>query len=1111
MTMLQQNTAPTAPRFLRSVRLDQDLSAANTLKGYVVTPQVRSVLRRIITALKVEGTARAWTLTGPYGTGKSAFALYLSRLLQEFDGEAWHLLVQTDGVLALELGQVLPRPLLPMALTLRRAPLGVVLLEGVLSLATRLPGAAALVDSVTASLADAQSSSDSRTVMRHVASLKTKAVEAGYGGLLIVLDELGKGLEYEARHGGGDIYLLQELAEVAARSTAAPLLLVGVLHQGFEQYSEHLLASARKEWGKIQGRFEDVAFLEPPEQQMRLAAQALALLSPLPSQALRMQAQGAAQALIELGQAPKAIASHELAAQAAPLHPAALAVLPSLFRRFAQNERSLFAFLLSGEPHAVLQQWQARQQLIRLADLFDYFSVNLLSSLARQAFARRWIEVVDALEREPELAPLDIEILKTVGLLGILGDVGPLSATYEMICVALHDVEEHSAVRAGLDRLQEKSLVVYRRYNQSYRVWEGSDIDVEGRLEEGRRIVSVNLSLSETLARYLPRRPLVARRHSFETGTLRYFEVQYADSPPTLNTLKVQSGGQGILLCALPTNVEGVDAFVRWAESPEVTAREDLLIAVPRGLHTLREAATEVRTLYWLKDTVLELRDDRVARREVSERLAHLEALLMGGVEQLLDPRPAPLGSETIYLYEGELCDIRKPRGMVQLLSDILDNIYSQSPRVQNELVNRRTLSSAAAAARGKLMTLMLSSAGQSLLGLEAEMFPPERSMYESVLRETQLHVPAHSDHEAEGWQFADPPADHPTNLYPTWQAIAALIFEAAKPLKVADLFAALSAPPYGVTEGLQPVLLLAFLQVHLNEVSFYREGTFVPDPGMADFEVLTRRPELFAVMGSRVTGGRADVLTRLAKGYRTEAKVVPVARALIHGVRSLPDTSWRTRSLPESVLRLRETFTQARSPEQLLFLDIPAALDLPPISDEPTSPVAIETFFGALNEANTLWAAHAPKQLRQARSKLLFMLGFPENDDGWRQLIMQARLLEQRPLPTTLQPLIKRLSAEGEESTVLDGVLALIAGRSPRSWTDADAERFPSQAHAIAQTYAIAARQLGYASPDVEQGSEDYAERVRSALSLRLGNLSDRDKDAVRLALLKLLQELDN
>ncbi|PNY80836.1 hypothetical protein [Deinococcus koreensis] len=1102
-----------AARFLRSVRLDHDLHRAETLQGYVITPQVRTVLRRILTALRVEG-ARALTLTGPYGTGKSAFALFLARLVREPAGEAWTLLSKADGVLAAEARQVLSRPILPIALTLRRARLSVALLEGIEQQAQGIAGAEGLAAEVAEALSSDHDELDSRTVLRYVATLKEHAVQAGFGGILIVFDEMGKGLEYEARYGSDDIYLLQELAEVAARSGQYPLLFVGVLHQGFEQYGEHLLASARKEWGKVQGRFGDIEFLEPPEQQMRLAAQALGVLSPPPSKTVRAQAQTAAQALTELGQAPKKIAALEfvsLAAEAAPIHPTALMALPYVFRRFAQNERSLFAYLLSGEPHAVPQQWQSRQELIRLPDLFDYFTVNLLSSLSRQASARRWIEVVDAVEREPNLPPLDVEILKAVGLLSVLSDMGALNATYELICTALRDAPENSEVRASLDRLQEKSLIVFRRYNHTYRVWEGSDIDIEERLEEGRRTVGASLALSEILERHLPRRPMVARRHSFDTGTLRYFEVHYADAPPPSAALKTDSGGEGVLLCALPTNAEQADVFAQWAQEPEVAGRPELLVVIPQQLHTLREAAVEVRALHWIRETTPELRDDRVARREVAERLAHLEAVLMSAVDQLIDPRPAPTGSEAAYWYGGEALDIQTPRLAVQLLSDILDEVYADSPCVLNELVNRRTLSSAAAAGRGKLMSLMLSAAAEPLLGLDPEAFPPERSMYESVLREAQLHVPVNPDEEEGAWHFADPPGGHHTNLAPVWQALASAIFDAQEPFNVGKLFAKLAAPPYGVTEGLQPVLLLAFMQAHPHEISFYREGSFIPDPGMADFEVLARRPELFAVMGSRVSGGRADVLHRMAKGYKTEPALVPVVRALIRGVRSLPETSWRTKGLPENVLRLRETFNQARSPEQLLFTDIPAALGLPPISDEPTPPEQVEAFFKALNAANTTWAKHAPHQILQARATLLAALGFPATNAGWQTLIEQATLLQDRPLPTSLIPLVKRLSVAGEPDLVLDGVLALVAGRSPRSWTDADAERFPTQAHALAQAYTIAARQLGYASPEVERGSEDYAGQIRGVLNLSRATLSAQDKDAMRLALLKLLQELDD
>ena len=61
-------------------------------------------------------------------------------------------------------------------------------------------------------------------------------------------------------------------------------------------------------------------------------------------------------------------------------------------------------------------------------------------------------------------------------------------------------------------------------------------------------------------------------------------------------------------------------------------------------------------------------------------------------------------------------------------------------------------------------------------------------------------------------------------------------------------LFRELAQPPYGVMDGLHPLLLCAFMMAYSDEATLYREGTFIPEPGIA--EVLLRRPELFAVAG---------------------------------------------------------------------------------------------------------------------------------------------------------------------------------------------------------------------------------------------------------------------
>src|SRR5260370_33321601 len=68
-------------RFARSVSLVRDAGRADALGGYILTPTGREVLVRLADALRGESFSRAWSLTGPYGTGKSAFALFVAHLL----------------------------------------------------------------------------------------------------------------------------------------------------------------------------------------------------------------------------------------------------------------------------------------------------------------------------------------------------------------------------------------------------------------------------------------------------------------------------------------------------------------------------------------------------------------------------------------------------------------------------------------------------------------------------------------------------------------------------------------------------------------------------------------------------------------------------------------------------------------------------------------------------------------------------------------------------------------------------------------------------------------------------------------------------------------------
>ena len=105
-------------------------------------------------------------------------------------------------------------------------------------------------------------------------ALKAACSTDEVGGFFLVLDELGKLLEYAAAHpANSDLYTLQSLAEFAAR-TPQPFLILGILHQDFSLYADRLTGRERAEWDKVRGRFEDIAFEEPADELLRLIAEA---------------------------------------------------------------------------------------------------------------------------------------------------------------------------------------------------------------------------------------------------------------------------------------------------------------------------------------------------------------------------------------------------------------------------------------------------------------------------------------------------------------------------------------------------------------------------------------------------------------------------------------------------------------------------------------------------------------------------------------------------------------------------------------------------------------------------------------------------------------------
>ncbi len=839
------------PRFARSVALTRDAGRCDALDGYLLTPTGRDILRRLAAASRGESSTRAWSVTGPYGSGKSSLALLAAQLLAGDDRVRRHaldFLADADPALAAAFPAAAPR-LLPVLVTGSRRPLDKALAA---ALAEALRGVAVrgrppqVIDRLDRLAAQDAPAGTAVVGLFEEANAYLARPGGECAGLLLVVDELGKFLEFGAADPArGDVFVLQELAEAATRS-ARPFLVVTVLHQALDRYADHLSPGRRAEWAKVQGRFEDVAFEERGEQLLRLLAHAVRRDGPAADlAALGEAADEFAAEAVAVGVRAGAMPAAELGACLAacyPLHPLTSVVLGPLFRQLAQNERSLFAFLGSSEPFGFrdfLRAHTAAGGAYRLDDLYDYVVTALGPALFATHRGRQWSEVQTALDRLPDAGEVEVRLAKTVGLLQALGPAAGVPASAAVLKFALRGVAPDAAVDDALASLARRSVVVFRRHAGGYALWEGSDVEVEARLLAARAAVERDQGLAGFLTRQVPAQPRVARRHYSQTGTLRYYDAAYCDLADLqrdlfAGVLSGAGGADGRLLYCLPRDAGEREAMRDLLGS--AAGDTPVLAALPHDVADLRERCHELLCLRWVAENTPELESDRTARRELDARLAVAERDLRAHLDALF----SPANPGCAWLCRGHAVALATARQLNDRLSQACDDVYPATPRWRNELVNRRSLSSSAAAARRNLIEAMFERADADGLGFEGH--PPERAMYETLLKGTRLHRK-----HGGTLGFHAPDAKAEPAVRAIWAAIQTFLDGTdAGRLPVERLFATLRRPPFGLKDGVLPVLLAAALAHAPSRVALYEDGSFVPKPNAAAFERLFRAPGKF-------------------------------------------------------------------------------------------------------------------------------------------------------------------------------------------------------------------------------------------------------------------------
>jgi hypothetical protein len=1025
--------------FYRSVAIARDREDAAAMRGYVLTPWLQRVATEILEGLLPGSKRRAWRITGDFGVGKSALALALLRTLdpRSADPEA-----PMDRHAETVCGQ-LPR-MYPLILSGNASGLNDGMASAIAEAADR---DGSLLD------AKARKALASADPFSSIPILRDALVRSGrYDGLLIVIDEMGKYLEAATIDPAqADIFRLQEMAELAARSGDHPLAVLLILHQGLQSYHREGAVSTRSEWAKVAERYDELVFDHPLSHTSALLSAALSPdMASLPPKVRRAYAKSE-QSVGSLGWLGPRGSEREACY---PLHPAAVPVIARFFATYGQNERSLFGFAASEEANSVrafADRCNTDDGFYGVDDFFDYVTTSFGHRLIARGGAGDWERIRSVLDGAAGSDGVELAILKTIGVLNLL-DTPDMVADTASIQACLSPSFDAAEVERAIARLRTGGVVFERVGRMGLRLWTSHRVDLSALWIEADSALtqaSVGTELAKSLSR-LPVRPfLLARRHSIETGVTRRFPIRMVPASSLANTSPSVDADGGILVVLCDDSDETRHAAA-WAAEATLDDPALLVLTLPPQPE-LRTQMVDLLRHRWIETNAAILREDAFASAEIERRIADLETRLVDRLETCLGLAGDKPASFVRVFRSGAAVAEAEPLHL--LVSKTCDDLYGQSPIVHNELINRHALTSAGAAARQRLIEALFDNAHDPELGFKGTKNPPERSLYLSVIRLGRLH------REHDGVFVVDLPEsdDDPLRLRPTLERIRDGIREAEGRVLVSDIYREIATRPFGVRAALAPLLLAVVLVADRHRMALFERGTYCPKLDAQAFMRILKSPENFAIQWISLEGIRAEVYQRLSAvlgGSHAEQGLLAVVGPLVRFGANLSLHAQRSSSLSETAVKVRDAIMRARSPLDLVFGDLPQACGMKPFDGRrPEGKARASDFVDKLAGAIAELEACYPSLLESMRGEVARALGITGDlrDEAASRAVPLVFRVKEQSLRTFVQRLADRVLSDDAWIEALGGALV---GKPPSRWLAQDVAVWQARLEDISGTF---------------------------------------------------------
>lgn len=647
-------------------------------------------------------------------------------------------------------------------------------------------------------------------------SLKNK----GYAGIYVVYDEFSKYLESNITDASlSDTKMLQDFAEKCCRSGELQLHLMLISHKEIANYIDKLPKQKVDGWRGVSERFKHIHLNNNFTQTYEIISSVIQKKQMLWDS---FQAEHRADFL----DVTQRYTAHPLFAGNSddlamavygcyPLHPVSTFILPRLSERVAQNERTLFTFL-SAEGPSTLRDFLSGYddifaEFVTPDIIYDYFEPLFKKEVYGGEVHEHYVLAASVLSLLPE-SSFEAKIVKTISLIYILAQYERLKPTKDEIAAIYSSFYPAKEITAAIDNLIENEFVIYlKRSNNYLKIKQTSGIDIWQKIHDFTESHSKSLSVKSILNEANFDNYMYPSRYNDEREITRYFTLVFVEEEEVKENTNwiIKSEGvpaDGLIYAVILHSEEAVPSLKRTLLD---TSRDCLrhIFILPHHYFSIERTAREYEAVRLLRESAS---NDPVLFDEFNVIYEDLRDVINSFLSSYVQPEK----HQASYIFNGQVKIIPRKAALTDLMSDICDNIYSLTPVICNEALNRGEITSIANTSRAKIISALLRPQLERNLGLSGS------GQEVSIMRSTLIRTGIWEESGGIPRIILRPDNDCMANMM---QEIEGFILSARQNGKIGFdvLYEVLTLPEYhiGLRKGLIPIYLAAVIHEYRQQI----------------------------------------------------------------------------------------------------------------------------------------------------------------------------------------------------------------------------------------------------------------------------------------------------